>query len=212
MGRRRRPLPTGGVRRIDVPVPDAQASSSVVLESILGKERALLAAEEVARELGLAPGAPRNVSSALALTKMGRDPGSVAASLSWGEFEEYCAMVIAAAGYSVTRNVRLRKPTRQIDIVAESPSLVLSVDCKHWRRTAGPAGLEALALAQEERTRAYAGRARPGGAPCLPVLLTMLDNQVRVVAGVPVVPLQALRGFLSSVSRFDEGLSLVSAG
>ena len=106
------------------------------------------------------------------------------------------------------RNVRLRKPTRQIDIVAESPSLVLSVDCKHWRRGAGAAGLEGPALAQAERTELLAVRSRKGGSMAfLPVLLTMVDSQVKVVEGVPVVPLQALRDFLASVSRFDEGLS-----
>lgn len=211
MGRRRTLAPLGRVRTFDVPVP-GRDSPHAQLESLLGKKRARLAAEGAAGELGLPPSAPLNVSSALALTRIGRDPGAVAASLSWSEFEDYCAMAITAAGYSVTRNVRLRKPTRQIDMVAESPSLVLSVDCKHWRRTAGPASLEAQAAAQEERTRIYARRSKKGDAPFLPVLLTMLDNQVRLVGGVPVVPLQALRSFLTSVSRFDEGLCLVFAG
>lgn len=211
MGKRRSRLPVGRVRTLDVPVPGPE-SPYAQLESLLGRGRAAQAAEEAAAELGLPQGAPLNVSSALALTRLGRDPGRVAASLSWGEFEEYCAMAISAAGYSVRRNVRLRKPTRQIDMVAESPSLILSVDCKHWRRTAGAASLEAQAAAQKERTRIYASRAGGGGVPFLPVLLTMLDNQVRLVEGVPVVPLQALGGFLSSVSRFDEGLCLIFAG
>jgi len=33
---------------------------------------------------------------------------------------------------------------------------------------------------------------------------------VRVVEGIPVVPLLALREFLASVSRFDDGLAFVS--
>lgn len=213
MGKRSSPH-RKSVRTIDVPIPADHSSPGERLASLLGSRAAALSAvAQITGELGLPAEAPHNVSAALALTRLGQDAERVASSLSWEEFEEYCALAISAAGYSVRRNVRLRKPTRQIDIVAESPSLVLSVDCKHWRRGSGAASLEAQALAQEERTRIYAGRAKSESSQSyLPVLLTMLDNQVRVVGGVPVVPLQALRGFLSTVSRFDEGLSFISAG
>jgi hypothetical protein len=43
----------------------------------------------------------------------------------------------------------------------------------------------------------------------LPMLLTMVDNGTRVVRGVPVVPLFALRDFLATVSRFDETLLFI---
>jgi hypothetical protein len=110
----------------------------------------------------------------------------------------------------VQRNVRLRKPTRQVDIVAESASLVLSVDCKHWKRAVGARGLERLVRAQAARTRQYAGRLDQGGARSyLPVLLTMMDNQLRVVDGVPIVPVTTLRDFLVSVNRFDHGLAFI---
>jgi len=182
-----------------------------LLAAKLGSARAAdRAIARVAEELGVPPTAPRGVSAALALTRLGVDPGQVARSLTWKEFEEYCALAIAAAGYAVRMNVRLRKPTRQIDIVAESPSLVLSVDCKHWGRGASAAGLEEAAAAQIERTAVCAAGTLTGlGRTFLPVLLTMVDNQVKVVQGVPVVPLRSLREFLASVSRFDEGLHFV---
>jgi hypothetical protein len=164
----------------------------------------------VAEELGVPATAPRRVSAAMALTRLGADLGQVARSLTWKEFEEYCALAIAAAGYAVRTNVRLRKPTRQIDMLAESPSLVLSVDCKHWGRGSSAAGLEAAAVAQIERTEVCARGTLTGlGRTFLPVLLTMVDNQVKVVEGVPVVPLGTLREFLASVSRFDQGLRFV---
>lgn len=182
-----------------------------LLVAKLGSARAAdRAIASVAEELGVPATAPRGVSAALALTRLGVDLGPVARSLTWKEFEEYCALAISAAGYSVRTNVRLRKPTRQIDIIAESPSLVLSVDCKHWGRGASAAGLEAAAEAQIERTEVCAGGTLTGlGRTFLPVLLTMVDNQVKVVGGVPVVPLRALREFLASVSRFDQGLRFV---
>jgi hypothetical protein len=182
-----------------------------LLGSKLGSERAAARAIlRVAEELGVPESAPRRVSAALALTKIGVDLGQVARSLTWKEFEGYCALAISAAGYLVRKNVRLRKPTRQIDILAESTSLVLSIDCKHWGRGASSGGLRAAAVAQIERTEVCAKGTLTGlGRTFLPVLLTMVDNQVRIVEGVPVVPLQALREFLSSVNRFDQGLCFI---
>jgi hypothetical protein len=207
----RKPPPVGAVRRLDIPVPANGESPEELLASKLGSRasarRAVLALVE---ELRLPAEAPQSVSAALALTRLGADLDRIARSLKWDEFEQYCGMAVSAAGYTVRRNVRLRKPTRQIDIIAESPLLVLSIDCKHWRRTEGEWGLTAPALAQVERTKMYARGSRPGkDRTFLPMLLTMMNNRVRVVEGVPIVPLQALREFLATVSRFDEGLSFI---
>src|SRR5271157_868082 len=93
------------------------------------------AMREVETAFDLAPGSPRNVLAAMVLARISSDLAGVARLLGWNEFEDFCASVIAAAGYHVRANVRLKKPTRQIDIVAESPSMVIAIDCKHWKRT-----------------------------------------------------------------------------
>jgi hypothetical protein len=94
--------------------------------------------------------------------------------------------------------------------VAESPSLVLAIDCKNWRRSAGTASLELAASAQTERTRILAEKAMVAqGKSYLPVLLTVLDSQVKVLSGVPVVPLHGLKEFLASVSPFEDSFSFV---
>jgi len=207
---KRRRLAVHEIRTIDIPVPEA-VNAEALLKSRLGSkpaaDRALL---EVMAELGLAPAAPRSVLAAVALARLGGDLDLAARSLSWGDFEDFCAMVVAASGYHVRKNVRLRKPTRQIDIVAESPSLVLAIDCKNWRRGVGPASLEPAALAQTERTRMLREKAAaPQRKAYLPVLLTVLDSQVRVLSGVPVVPLHGLKEFLASVNPFEDSFSFV---
>ncbi len=154
-------------------------------------------------EVGLSP-KPCAVLAALAQIRAGRDAESVSRGLTWSEFEEFCAEALSAAGYAVRRNVLLRKPRRQLDLLAESPTMGLSIDCKHWKRGVGTATLERLALAQAERTRQYKSRLDAPDKGMLPMLLTMVDNGTRVVRGVPVVPLFALRDFLATVSRFDD--------
>jgi len=202
----------GAVRTLDIPIPAEPESPEKLLSSKLGSrtaaKNALLA---LAEELRLPHDAPQSVLAALLLTRIGVDVGLVAKSLAWDEFEDYCAAAIAAAGYAVKKNVRLRKPTRQIDIIAESAQLVLSIDCKHWKRGAGAASLAATAVAQAQRTTSYMKtHGKSEHRAFLPVLLTMVDNQVKVVEGVPVVPLPALRGFLASVSRFDDGFEFIT--
>ncbi len=198
------------VRTLDIPVPSEAGPEELLATKLGSKGAATRAVLALAEELRLPPDAPKGVLAALVLTRLGADLGAVAKSLAWDEFEEYCATSISAAGYAVKRNVRLLKPTRQIDIIAESAQLVLSIDCKHWRR-AGAASLAAAAVAQAQRTTSYMKvHGKPGDKAFLPVLLTMVDSHVRVVEGVPVVPLPALRGFLASVSRFDEGFAFIS--
>jgi hypothetical protein len=200
------------VREIAIPVPGAARSPEELLEAKLGsREAAGQFLAEVATSLDLSPEAPRSVLSAIALAKLGADLNAVSKSLKWDDFEKFCAMAISASGFKVSRNVRLKKPTRQIDIVAESPSLVLVIDCKHWQRGAGAASLELIASAQVERTKMLVARARPGQKPHLPVVLTVFDNQVRVTLGVPVVPIHMLKDFLTSVNRFERELAFVGA-
>jgi hypothetical protein len=159
-------------------------------------------------ELASPPGSGA-VAAALARVKAGRDVESASIGLTWAEFEEFCAEALAAAGYTVRRNVQLRKPRRQLDLLAESSTMGLSIDCKHWRKGVGLAALERLVKAQAERTRQYKTRLDATDKGILPMLLTMVDNGTRIVDGVPVVPVFALKDFLATVNRFDDALLFV---
>jgi hypothetical protein len=173
-----------------------------------GEARALAIVEDLSTQLGLRPDPADRVLTAVALIKTGAPPESVSSLLSWSEFEEFCARLLKASGYSVKRNIIITKPRRQIDIFAESSGLGLSVDCKHWGRGFAPSVLERIANEQIERTSLYKKKLALG-IPVLPVILTLLDAPTRLVVGVPVVPIFVLRDFLSSVNRFEEGLEIL---
>lgn len=173
-----------------------------------GEPRAAEVIEETSVQLGVRPGPYSRVVAAAALVRMGAPPESVCSLLSWNEFEGFCAGLLRAAGYKVTSNIVITKPRRQLDIFAESPGLDISVDCKHWSRGFGPSALEKISARQVERTAIFK-RKRAVSTPILPAVFTMLDVQARVVSGVPVVPVFALRDFLSSMSRFDTEFLMV---
>jgi hypothetical protein len=159
-------------------------------------------------QLGLRPGFAERVLAALALIKMGTAPEAVSSLLTWSEFEEFCAGILEATGYSVKRNIVITKPRRQIDIFARSSQMGLSVDCKHWGKGLSGSALERIARQQVERTVLYKGKFKLD-IPVLPVILTLIDAPSRLVRGVPVVPIFALRDFLTSVNQYETELDVV---
>lgn len=173
-----------------------------------GATRAAAMVEDLAVQFGVPSRSPERILTAMALVKTGATPESIASLMSWGEFEAFCAGILRASGYSVKSNIVITKPRRQIDILAETPEFALCVDCKHWGKGLGPSELERIASEQVERTRIYKEK-RAVKLPILPVIVTLLDAPARLALGVPVVPIFALRDFLSSVSRFDAALQIV---
>jgi hypothetical protein len=196
------------------PHPVAERPFGILVRKAGGEAEALELLGDASSQMGivLQPGLqgfrPDQVLAGLALMKLGMSPESVGALLTWQEFEGFCADVLGAHGYGVKANIVMTKPRRQIDIFAEGPTLALSVDCKHWGRPFSAATLERVASSQIERTTLYKKR-RSVRLPVLPVILTLLDPPLREVMGVPVVPVFALRDFLVSVNRFDEGLAII---
>jgi Holliday junction resolvase-like predicted endonuclease len=138
---------------------------------------------------------------AMTLCSIGVPPEDVSSLLSWKEFESFCADLLRAAGFAVRENVRLRKPTAQIDIVAEGASVVLSVDCKHWKRGASASALAKVAQDQHRRNESLR-KTIPDAPPIISVVITFAQQPERFASGAAVVPLFALRSFLNSLDDY----------
>jgi len=136
---------------------------------------------------------------ALTLCRLGEPPELVSTSLDWREFEGFCAGLLKSSGFEVREDVRLRMPTAQIDILAEGPSFVLSVDCKHWSRLMSNAGLEKITAAQLRRSQLFRKTAGADPRPIFSAILTLSEQRERFVKGVAIVPLFTLRDFIGSI-------------
>lgn len=194
--------------------PVAQTPLEVLCKRLHGRSKAMAVLNELSLEFGLriqtgldGP-VPDQALSAVALLRLGMTPESVSSLLTWQQFEGFCADLLRAHGYSVTTNIILTKPRRQIDILAEASTMALCIDCKHWGRSFSSSSIERVASDQLERTSHFKEK-RSFKSPILPVVLTLVDSQVRTVLGVPVVPIFALGDFLASVTRFDPGLCVL---
>ncbi len=160
-------------------------------------ERAL---DRVRVDLGIGGSADNSPLVALALVAQGVPVDEVSKSLSWREFESFCASIARGEGYDVRENYTLTKPRSQIDMLVRSDSWLLTIDCKHWSRQ-GPGALSAMAAAQLRRSsnlrRLFANDSRP----IFSSILTFHDLGRRFVDGAAVVPVFAFRSFLRSLEE-----------
>ncbi|MDV3244148.1 MAG: restriction endonuclease [Nitrososphaerales archaeon] len=143
---------------------------------------------------------------ALSLCSAGFSSETVSSLLTWREFEAFSANLLRASGYEVRENVRLLKPRAQIDLVALGPSVILSVDCKHWRRGTSRSALAKFARDQLKRNMLLR-RTLSDSRPVVSVILTLTEQGERFVDGVAVVPLHTLRSFLDSVDEYMDVLA-----
>lgn len=179
-----------------------------VLVKRLGREGAGRALRVAGSELGLPDGDSTSpVLVAYSLLKTDFQVDEVSRLLSWQEFESLAGAILRASGYEVREDVRIRRPRAQIDVVAKGLSLILSIDCKHYRRAQGPSFLEKMALAQLRRS-SLLRRAYGDPRPIASMILCESEPKGRFVRGVAVVPIRTLRSFLNSLDSYGELLEL----
>ncbi len=163
---------------------------------------------EACEDLGLGEGEANSpVTLGYALLKMGVQSEEVSRLVTWREFERLSAAILRASGYSVRENVVLTKPRAQLDIVAAGASILLSIDCKHYRRGHSPSALTRFARDQLRRSSLY--RKKVGDRrPIASMILSMSEPEGGFVEGVAVVPIRTLRSFLTTLESYTGLLDL----
>ena len=149
---------------------------------------------------------------------IGADVEHVSNMLRWQEFEGIAAIALERNGYTVAKNVRFKHIARkwEIDIVGCRKPLVISIDCKHWRRGTTPSAVRKITEAQVERTRALAEAlpsvslrlecAKWEKAKFIPAILTLMPASFKFYDKVPIVPVLQLQDFLTQLLAYTESL------
>ncbi|MCX8170670.1 MAG: hypothetical protein N3E47_01680 [Candidatus Bathyarchaeota archaeon] len=148
---------------------------------------------------------------ALKAAELGSDVERVARLLTWVEFEKFSRVSFEENGFAVKTNFRFTwlKKRWEIDLIGIKKPLVISVDCKHWRRKwSGAASLRAVEK-QIERTRSLAEASRylMGDigirgwryAFFVPAVLSLFPSQYKFHERTPIVPILSLNDFLQNV-------------
>ncbi|WP_158435016.1 restriction endonuclease [Nitrososphaera viennensis] len=159
--------------------------------------------------MSFSPG-DRLAAAALAL-EAGCDPERVSQHLTWRDFEQLAAGVLASLGYSTRTNVRFTKPRMELDVVGTSAAgLALAVDCKHWKRS----NLSSISqhCARQAKRADELLRRESNISAAVPVVMTLHAASVRLVGGMPVVPVAKFHSFAMDVRGFLDEVLVVTRG
>ncbi|MFX0169914.1 MAG: hypothetical protein ACFE89_11240 [Candidatus Hodarchaeota archaeon] len=148
------------------------------------------------------------VQVAIRALQLGEATRPILNSLTWQEFEEFVAHVLTFHEFQVKHRFRFSLSRRyEIDIVAGRNPFLLCIDCKQFGVRLGKAStLRTASEKQVIRTHALANHLAQFQADLgildwqdpllLPVLVTMLLEDLQFHEGIPVVPAVNLNSFL----------------
>jgi hypothetical protein len=157
--------------------------------------------------------ADRMKLSLLALQK-GCDIEIISRSLSWKDFEGLTSEILELNGYSTKTNVHFSKPRRiQIDVIGANNNLAIVADCKHWKRYS-LSSISSYAEKQIRRTKILCRarkRIRYNISHAIPIILTLYSVDIKLIDGVPIVPISKFKSFIEDVSLYHSDIRVISA-
>jgi len=133
------------------------------------------------------------------------DLAVVSEAVVWQHFERLAAFIFEKNNFRVKVNTvkTHQKTKRQYDVIAWKGNQTFLVECKKW--AGNRYRLSALKKAVEqhkERTLFYAAVTNEDA---IPLLVTLIEEDIRFYEGVPIVPVQKLNGFVSELDWYGEG-------
>jgi len=117
----------------------------------------------------------------------------VSENLDWRNFEGLVAEILENKGFGVIKNLILKKPRREIDVVGINLGVAILIDCKHWTKTRS-SSLYKVVEKQVERTKQYISQTQ--GAIAVPVIVTLYQDKVDFINKVPIVPILQFSSFV----------------
>ena len=129
----------------------------------------------------------------IALLQNGFPIDEISIALNWKDFEGLTAAILASKDFAVIKNMILTKPRMEIDVIGIRLGIAILIDCKHWKRYS-ISSLRTVVKKQIERTKQYV--AKTPGAISVPVIVTLYQDKVDFIEGVPIVPIFQFSSFI----------------
>jgi hypothetical protein len=112
-------------------------------------------------------------------------------SVNWRGFERIIAEVFKAKGFRVLEHfrVRFKNVAREIDVLVETHTMLLSIDCKQWIRRNYNIRLACrLQLKRSRLLYEYLREKESIRKAVYPIVVTFLDSQEKVLNGCLILP------------------------
>jgi Holliday junction resolvase-like predicted endonuclease len=130
----------------------------------------------------------------------------VAKRLSWRDFEGLAAQILESKDFAIKRNLVLREPRMEIDVVGIKLGVAMLVDCKHWKRHS-KASLQNAVDKQIERTKHYVAKTK--NTMAAPIIVTLYQNEVNFIRNVPIVPIFQFSAFIDEFYGNLEDIKII---
>lgn len=161
----------------------------------------------------------QRVNLAVMALQRGADVEHVCKFLDWKEFEDLALITLEDNGFSTIKHFRFKSFDKrfEIDILGFKEPIILSVDCKHWKRSWQRAATIKMVKKQNERTKELAktlysllgkiGIKHWRKAKLLPVIITLSDSPIRFYEKIPIVAIHRFQNFITDLPSYFEGLA-----
>ncbi|MFH0848621.1 MAG: hypothetical protein V1857_03890 [archaeon] len=181
-------------------------------------EKDLLSFDDVGGRIS----ACQRLALAVEAIQRGSDIEKVSRFLTWQEFEQMSRESLECAGFSTKRHVVFKwgQKRSEIDLLGMKEPIIISADCKHWRRNQ-PSTLEKAAANQLARTMNFLsillrdpdafGVGNWKDVRLLPIVVAMSNREIPFSYGVPIVPILKLHSFLMEIDPFVPGIRILQA-
>jgi hypothetical protein len=129
---------------------------------------------------------------------------SVAEGSAWQNFERLAAFIFEKNGFDVSVGTVKTKnrQRRQYDVIARKDGRTLLVECKQWSGSRYRlSALRAAVIKHKERALFYESIMNAEGVP---VLVTLIEEKIRVFEGVPLVPVHRLNAFIGELDNYPD--------
>jgi Restriction endonuclease len=133
------------------------------------------------------------------------DLAMVSEEVVWQHFERLAAFIFEKNGFRVKVNTvkTHQKTKRQYDVIAWKGNQTFLAECKKWAGNRYRLSAVKKAVEQhKERTTFYAAITNEDA---IPLLVTLIEEDIRFYEGVPIVPVQKLNGFVNELDGYVQG-------
>jgi len=131
--------------------------------------------------------------AALFVIKQGVPIEEVSTFLNWRDFEGIVAEILQSKDFSIIRNLVLKKPRMEIDVIGVNHGIALLIDCKHWKRLSQSA-LREIVRKQIERVKHYVEKTKDVKA--VPAIVTLYQEELSFIDKVPIIPILQFSSFV----------------
>ena len=125
----------------------------------------------------------------------------------WQNFERLTAFIFEKNGFEVKVNTvkTWNKKRRQYDVIARKSNQTFLIECKKWAGNRYRlSALKRAIIQHKERTLFYESITNEDA---IPIIVTLIEEEILVFEGVPIVPVNKLDSFISELDTHVLGNS-----